>query len=108
MTPRGISRILREGYLVGATNPKGLIIFTAVLPQFIDRSAGHATLQLATMGVICAVIALLSDGTWALASGTARNWLGRSPRRLEMLSAGGGLTLIALGVGLALTGRGKR
>jgi threonine/homoserine/homoserine lactone efflux protein len=51
---------------------------------------------------------MLSDGTWALASGTARNWLGRSPRRLEMLSAGGGLTLIALGVGLALTGRGKR
>ena len=108
VTPRGISTILREGYVVGATNPKGLIIFTAVLPQFIDRSAGHPTLQLATMGVICAVIAMLSDGTWALASGTARNWLGRSPRRLEMLSAGGGLTLIALGVGLALTGRGKR
>jgi threonine/homoserine/homoserine lactone efflux protein len=108
VTPRGISTILREGYVVGATNPKGLIIFTAVLPQFIDRSAGHTTLQLATMGVICAVIAMLSDGTWALASGTARNWLGRSPRRLEMLSAGGGLTLIALGVGLALTGRGKR
>ncbi len=108
VTPRGISTILREGYVVGATNPKGLIIFTAVLPQFIDRSAGHPTLQLATMGLICAVIAMLSDGTWALASGTARNWLGRSPRRLEMLSAGGGLTLIALGVGLALTGRGKR
>jgi threonine/homoserine/homoserine lactone efflux protein len=103
--PSRTARILREGFVVGATNPKGLIIFTAILPTFIDRSRGHATLQLATLGLICAVIALLSDGTWALASGTARAWLGRSPKRLERLSAGGGLTMIALGVGLALTGR---
>ena len=108
IAPRKLSTILREGFLVGATNPKGLIIFTAVLPQFIDRSSGHATLQLATLGLICAVIAVLSDGIWAIASGTAREWLGRSPKRLEWLSAGGGVTLIALGVGLALTGRGRR
>ncbi len=96
---------LREGFVVGATNPKGLLIFTAVLPEFVDRSAGHPTLQLATLGAICAAIALLSDSTWALASGTARAWLGRSPARLERLSAGGGAAMILLGVGLALTGR---
>jgi threonine/homoserine/homoserine lactone efflux protein len=102
---RGTRTVLREGFIVGATNPKGLLIFTAVLPEFIDRAAGHATLQLATLGVVCAVIALLSDSTWALASGTARAWLGRSPARLERLSAGGGIAMIALGAGLALTGR---
>src|SRR5436190_15882821 len=105
VAPRSAARILREGFVVGATNPKGLIIFTAVLPQFIDRSQGHQTLQLATLGLLCVAIALLSDGAWAIASGTARQWLGRTPRRLELLSAGGGLTLIALGAGLALTGR---
>src|SRR6476646_8312691 len=26
--PRGVGRILREGFVVGATNPKGLLIFT--------------------------------------------------------------------------------
>ncbi len=108
VAPRSLSTILREGFFVGATNPKGLIIFTAVLPQFIDRSMGQPRLQLLTLGLICAVIAVLSDGTWALASGSAREWLGKSPRRLEMLSAGGGVTLIGLGVALALTGRGKR
>jgi threonine/homoserine/homoserine lactone efflux protein len=102
---RGTRTVLREGFIVGATNPKGLLIFTAVLPEFIDRAAGHATPQLATLGVVCAVIALLSDSTWALASGTARAWLGRSPARLERLSAGGGIAMIALGAGLALTGR---
>jgi threonine/homoserine/homoserine lactone efflux protein len=103
--PRDVRTIVREGFVVGATNPKGLIIFTAVLPQFIDRSSGHPTLQLATLGVICVLIALISDGSWAIASGTARTWLGRSPARLERLSVGGGVTMIALGAGLALTGR---
>jgi threonine/homoserine/homoserine lactone efflux protein len=105
VTPRRTRKIIREGFLVGATNPKGLLIFTAVLPEFIDRGAGHQTLQLATMGVVCAMIALLSDTAWALASGTARTWLGRSPRRLELLGAGGGVMLVGLGAFLALTGR---
>ena len=103
--PKPLRRIVREGFFVGATNPKGVLIFTAVLPQFIDRSQGHVTLQLATLGAICVVIALLSDGAWAIASGTARQWLGRSPRRLEGLTGAGGAMLIALGVGLAVTGR---
>ncbi|MGO9899820.1 MAG: LysE family translocator [Solirubrobacteraceae bacterium] len=105
VTPKTVRRIIHEGFVVGATNPKGLIIFTAVLPTFVDRAQGHATLQLATLGVLCGVVAAVSDSTWAIASGTARAWLGRSSRRLEWLSAGGGVTMIALGAGLAITGR---
>lgn len=82
-----------------------MIIFTAVLPQFIDRSRGHVSVQLALLGVICIGIALLSDGAWALASGTARQWLGSSSRRLERMTGAGGAMLIALGFGLALTTR---
>jgi threonine/homoserine/homoserine lactone efflux protein len=105
IAPRSLIRTIREGVVVGATNPKGVLIFTAVVPQFIDRSRGHATLQLISLGLICMLVALLSDSAWALASGTARQWLGSSPRRLQRLSVGGGLTLVALGAGLALTGR---
>jgi threonine/homoserine/homoserine lactone efflux protein len=102
---KGTGRIVREGFVVGATNPKGVLIFTAVLPQFIDRSRGAVTVQLLLLGLICIVIALFSDGAWALASGTAREWLGSSRRRLEALSGIGGAMLIGLGVLLALTGR---
>jgi threonine/homoserine/homoserine lactone efflux protein len=105
IAPRSLIRTIREGVVVGATNPKGVLIFTAVVPQFIDRSRGHATLQLISLGLICMLVALLSDSAWALASGAARQWLGSSPRRLQRLSVGGGLTLVALGAGLALTGR---
>ena len=64
--PRSTPRILREGFVVGATNPKGLLIFTAVLPQFIEPARGHATLQLATLGLVCCVVAVLSDELLAL------------------------------------------
>ncbi|HTU86417.1 MAG TPA: LysE family translocator [Solirubrobacteraceae bacterium] len=103
--PKSLSRIVREGFFVGATNPKGVLMFTAILPQFIVRSQGHVTLQIALLGSICVVIGLLSDATWALASGSARQWFGRSPRRLERMTGAGGAMLIALGFGLALTSR---
>ena len=103
--PKRLGRIIREGFIVGVTNPKGLVIFTAILPQFIDRSQGHATLQLLTLGAITIALAMLSDGLWGIGSGTARAWLGRSPKRLERLSATGGVTLVGLGIGLAVTGR---
>ncbi|MGA2007622.1 MAG: LysE family translocator, partial [Solirubrobacteraceae bacterium] len=76
VTPRPLARIVREGFIVGVTNPKGLIIFTAILPQFIDRSQGHATLQLLTLGAICVGLAMLSDAAWGLGAGSARAWLG--------------------------------
>jgi threonine/homoserine/homoserine lactone efflux protein len=106
-SPKSLRRTAREGFFVGSTNPKGILIFTAILPQFIDRSQGHVTGQLLALGLICVLIALISDGIWALISGTARHWLGRSARRLELLSGTGGVMLIGLGFGLALTGRSK-
>jgi threonine/homoserine/homoserine lactone efflux protein len=105
IAPKRLRTTIREGFVVGVTNPKGIIIFTAILPQFIERSSGHTTLQLLSLGVICIAIALLSDGAWAIGSGTARQWLRGSPRGLERLSAAGGVMLIGLGVGLAVTGR---
>jgi threonine/homoserine/homoserine lactone efflux protein len=104
-SPKPLARIVRDGFVVGVTNPKGLIIFTAILPQFIDRSSGHASLQLLTLGAICVVLAMVSDTAWGLGAGSARAWLGRSPKRLERLSATGGVMLVGLGVGLAATGR---
>jgi threonine/homoserine/homoserine lactone efflux protein len=103
--PQGMQRMLREGFVVGVTNPKALILLTAVLPQFVDRSAGHIQLQFLVLSAISLVVGMFSDGAWAIASGTARLWLARSPRRLELIGGAGGLVLVGLGVRLALTGR---
>jgi threonine/homoserine/homoserine lactone efflux protein len=103
--PKGMQKMLREGFVVGVTNPKAVILMTAVLPQFVDRSAGHVQLQFLLLGAISLVVGLFSDGAWAIVSGTARVWLARSPRRLELIGGAGGLVLIGLGVRLAVTGR---
>lgn len=102
--PSSTSRMLREGFLVGATNPKSVVFFVAVLPQFVDYPAGSIPLQLATLGAVFLVIALVSDSIWALAAGTARQWFARSPKRVSTLSAAGGVMMIGLGGTLALTG----
>jgi threonine/homoserine/homoserine lactone efflux protein len=100
-----VARLMLDGFLVGVTNPKVIVFFAAILPQFVDRAAGHVPVQIITLGAIFAGIALLSDSAWALVAGTARAWLARSPRRLAALGGTGGLVMIGLGATLALTGR---
>ena len=102
---KSVRRIVRDGFLVGLGNPKSIVFFTAVLPQFVDRSAGHVQGQMLLLGAIFMAIAVLCDSTWALAAGAARTWIARSPRRLEVIGGAGGLAMIGIGVSLALTGR---
>ncbi|HYI33804.1 MAG TPA: LysE family translocator [Glaciibacter sp.] len=97
-------RLLAEGFVVGLTNPKSLVFFVAVLPQFVSYPAGAVPLQLVSLGLVFIALALLGDSVWALAAGTARNWFSRSPKRLEHLSASGGVMMIGLGGVLAFTG----
>ena len=99
------TRIVIDGFTVGVTNPKVIVFFAAMLPQFVDRPAGNVPVQIIALGAIFAGIALISDSTWALAAGTVRNWLGRSQRRLELIGGVGGLAMIGIGARLALTGR---
>lgn len=97
-------RLLREGFTVGVTNPKTIVFFVAVLPQFVDYAHGAIPLQMAALGMIFFTIALASDTIWAMAAGTARTWFARNPKRLARMSAGGGVMMIGLGGSLALTG----
>lgn len=98
-------RTLWEGFVVGVTNPKTMVFFAAVLPQFVDRSAGRVHLQLLVLGLVFSVTALVFDSLWALTASAARSWFARSPRRLAAIGGTGGLAMIGLGVTVAVTGR---
>ena len=96
-----------QACVVGATNPKTLAFFVAVLPQFVaPTGAWPAWAQMLLFGVIFAVIAFASDCVWALVAAGARVWFGRSPKRLEVLTATGGAMMIGLGGVLAFARRG--
>lgn len=103
--PRGSWRIVREGFVVGVSNPKAVVFLAAVLPQFAAPEAGAVAVQVVVLGLVFMTVALLTDGLWAVVAGTARGWLGGSPRRLSRMQAGGGLMMIGLGGSLALTGQ---
>ena len=98
---------IRQGFVVGATNPKTIVIFAVILPEFTDRGPGHLPVQaqLLVLGALFVAIALILDSGWAVAAGTARQWLARSPRRLALIGGTGGLVMIGLGISVAASGR---
>ena len=98
-------RALRDGFIVGVTNPKTFILFGAILPQFVDRDAGNVPAQMLLLALISAGLGLASDSAWGLGASVVRTWFARSPRRYELVGGAGGLAMIGAGVTIAVTGR---
>lgn len=97
----GPARALRDGVVVGFTNPKTIVFLVVALPEFTAT-----TVQMLLLGALFPITAVLCDSVWAFAAGTARMWFARSPRRLAAIGGTGGLMMIGLGASLALTNRG--
>jgi len=106
--PLATGAALRQGFIVGVSNPKGFLIFAALLPPFVDPDRGSVPLQLFLLGLTAVFLGLVCDTVWALAAGRARDWFAGSPRRGSALGAIGGTSMIGLGVGMALTGHESR
>ncbi|MFJ6573316.1 LysE family translocator [Streptomyces sp. NPDC091292] len=104
---RGDVRTVLDGAFVGLTNPKGIVFFAAVLPQFVDHGAGHVPAQMLLLGLIPIGIGLVTDTLWGLTASAARSWFARSDRRLSAIGGAGGFAMIGLGVTVAATGRGE-
>ena len=98
-------RALRDGFVVGVTNPKAYILFGAILPQFVNRGAGHVPAQMLLLALVSVSIGVLSDCAWGLAASGVRAWFARSPRRFALVGGAGGLAMIGVGIAVALTGR---
>lgn len=91
-------KTIRQGYMVGSLNPKGIVFFAAILPQFIDRERGSVTFQMLLMSTIFAVLGFLSDGTWGFLAGTVREWFASDVKRLIRLRIIGGCVMVLLGI----------
>lgn len=90
---------LREGFMVGVMNPKALVFFSAVFPQFVEPNVeASLTVQLLLFGLIFSVLGFFLDGMWGVVVGTSRNWFADSKSRLVALRTAGGVVMVVLGL----------
>lgn len=99
--PQSRWKTLRQGFLVGLSNPKTMVFFTAVLPGFVDISQGNVMLQLLVLGIIFEIIGTLSDSMYAIGAGLARDWFARDPKRIGIVQGTGGVLIIGLAIWVA-------
>jgi len=91
-----------QGFLVIMANPKALLFFGAFIPQFIDPK-GNYVAQIALLGVTAMVVAVFSDGAYAVLTGRAGAFL--TKKKVRLVSRLSGCFLIGGGVWLALSRR---
>lgn len=89
-----------RGFLTNATNPKALLFFAAILPQFIGYGDGA---QLRTVALCAAVV--LGAGLWWTVTIALIRLFGfhRSPAADRVITLLGGVALQVIGVGLLVS-----
>ena len=100
-----VSTAFRQGIVTNIMNPKVAIFFIAFLPQFVDRSAGPAWLQILVLGICFDIGGTAVNSLVALGSARLSTRLRSNPligRVLGWISAS---VMLGLAVRLAVTDR---
>jgi threonine/homoserine/homoserine lactone efflux protein len=103
-----LSHVFGQGIVVNVLNPKTALFFFAFLPQFVDISRGKVAAQIMFLGLLFAVMGVLSDSVWALFAGTLAQVLKRNARWMRTQRYVSGGMLISLGLATALAGSSNR
>lgn len=101
---RTLRRIYVDGVVVNVLNPKTAVFFLAFVPQFVDRTAGDAPVQLVVLGLVFIALGLLSDGAYALIGAADGDRLHRLPRVARRSHLFTGAAYLGLGVTTATAG----
>jgi threonine/homoserine/homoserine lactone efflux protein len=83
---RSFWRSYRQGFLVGASNPKVALFFLAFFPQFVRPDRGSTTTQVLVLGGVFVALGLAADALNSLASAAIGRWLARRPSFLRTRS----------------------
>jgi homoserine/homoserine lactone efflux protein len=97
-TEVNVGALFRQGLLTAATNPKGLLFFSALLPQFIDPHRDLAV-QFAVIALTYGAVEFFVEFAVAGAASKIRPWLARTGRRFNKTCGG---IFIAVGIALPL------
>jgi threonine/homoserine/homoserine lactone efflux protein len=94
------SRLLRQGILTSMLNPKGILVFAALLPQFVNAHLGSVPWQMTAFGHTFTLICLGIYGGYACLSGILGEKLATQPRFASVLEYLTASVLVGLGARL--------
>ena len=91
-------QLFLQGLLIATTNPKSILFFTALFPQFMNQANFSVVrfLLLTSTFSVCAVISHLS---YIFLAGKAKTWFA-VPSRARMFNKTSGVTFVGLGMSL--------
>ena len=97
--------IVWQSIVASLTNPKTILFFVSVLPQFVDPRSGPVSRQLIVLGSIYMLITWVGYGSLAYCAGSIGRWLLRRNAMATRLRWVTGTSFIGLGVWAALPDR---
>jgi len=108
LTRYSYGRLFRDGFIVNLLNPKTALFFFAFLPQFAEVERGHVAMQIAFLGLVFALLGMITDGCYALLASAVGAWLkhGTLYRRFERYVTGA--LLVGLGLTAAVAGDARK
>ena len=105
---RRLRALFANGIIVNVFNPKTALFFFAFLPQFVDVARGGVAFQILVLGLVFIGLAVISDGAYAVAAGSAAGWMSarRGFAKAERFLSGS--VLVGLGFATALSGAHRK
>jgi threonine/homoserine/homoserine lactone efflux protein len=89
--PAGTARVFVRALANNLANPKVILFFVSYLPQFVDRSRGHVTVQLLVLGALFLLVGLVVvDVPIGLCAGRAGRLLARRAGVARLLGKAAG------------------
>ncbi len=105
---KALVTIYKQSVIGNVLNPKVTLFFLAFLPQFVKSGAGNVGWQMALLGVVFMGVTIVVFGAVAIFAALIGDWVRRQPAIGERLNVFAGITLIALGIRVALPDVGAR
>ena len=93
-------KLFVKGLVANAINPKVILFFLAFLPQFVEAGRGHVPWQIAQLGAVFTLAAMVVFGAIGWFAGSLGEHLARRPAIGAWLDRAAGGIFVALGLRL--------